>query len=124
MNSNDGSNLRAMDELKFRGGAQIGKIRTSWPFVTLTVRKDRLVLKAPLAGNYTFEPNDIVLIEPIPDLLTRGLRIRHRVEAYKENVEFLTFRDPRSIIEEIRKIGFPVDSSTATSGTRFRKDLI
>ena len=111
-------------ELKFRGGAQIGKIRTSWPFVTLTVRKDRLVLKAPLAGNYTFEPKDIVSIKPIPDLLARGLRIEHRVQAYKEKVEFLTFRDPRSVIEEIRKIGFPVESSATTTGTRFRKDLI
>ena len=113
-----------MEELRFRGGAQIGKIRTSWPFVTLRVRKDRLVLRAPLAGNYTFEPKDIVSIEPIPDLLARGLRIRHRVEAYKEKVELLTFGDPRSIIEEIRKIGFPVDSSSGTAGTRFRKDLI
>jgi len=113
-----------MDQLKLRGGAQIGKIRTSWPFVTLTVRKDRLVLKAPLAGNYTFGPGDIVSIEPIPDLLARGLRIRHRVDAYKEKVEFLTFRDPRSILEEIRKIGFPVDSSPATTGTQFPKDLI
>jgi len=31
-----------MESIKFRGGAKIGKIRTSWPFVTLTVRKDRL----------------------------------------------------------------------------------
>ena len=38
------------EELRFRGGAQIGWLRTSWPFVTLTVRKDRLVLKAPLEG--------------------------------------------------------------------------
>jgi len=113
-----------MDQLKFRGGAQIGRIRTSWPFVTLTVRKDRLVLRAPLAGNYTFERGDIVSIEPIPDRFARGLRIRHRVEAYKEKVDFLTFRDPRSIIEEIRKIGFPVDSTPATTGTQFPKDLI
>lgn len=103
-----------MDELKFRGGAQIGRIRTSWPFGTLTVRKDRLVLKAPLAGNYTFGPEDVVSIEPIADLLARGLRIRHRVDAYKENVEFLTFRDPRRILEEIRQIGFPVTGSPAT----------
>ena len=96
------------DELKFRGGAQIGRIRTSWPFVTLTVRRDQLVLKAPLAGNYSFGPKDIVSIEPIAALLARGLRIRHRVDAYKENVEFLTFGDPRRILEEIKKIGFPV----------------
>lgn len=97
-----------MERLKFRGGAQIGRIRTSWPFVTLTVCKDRLVLKAPLAGNYSFAPTDIVSIEPIPDRFTRGLRIRHRIDAYKENVEFLTFGDPRGILEEIRAIGFPV----------------
>ncbi len=113
-----------MESIKFRGGAQIGRIRTSWPFVTLTVRKDRLVLKAPLAGNYTFEPKDIVSIEPIPDLLARGLRIRHRVEAYKEKVDFLTFRDPRSILEEIRKTGFPVDARSPAQPTRFPKDLI
>ena len=113
-----------MEGLKFRGGAQIGRIRTSWPFVTLTVGKDRLVLKAPFAGSYTFEPKDIVSIEPIADLLARGLRIRHRVEAYKEKVEFLTFRDPRSIIEEIRRTGFPVDPSPAAAETRFRRDLV
>ncbi len=113
-----------MGELKFRGGAQIGRIRTSWPFVTLTVRKDRLVLKAPLAGNYTFTPKDIVSIEPIPDPLARGLRIRHRVEAYKEKVDFLTLRDPRSVLEEIRRIGFPVEGVHAASPTRFPKDLI
>lgn len=103
-----------MDELKFRGGAQIGRIRTSWPFVTLTVRKDRLVLKAPLAGNYSFGPQDIVSIEPIADRFVRGLRIRHRVDAYKENVEFLTFGDPRRILQEISEIGFPVASSSGT----------
>ena len=97
-----------MEVLKFRGGAQIGRIRTSWPFVTLTVRKDQLVLKAPLAGNYAFAPKDIVSIEPIAERFVRGLRIRHRVDTYKENVEFLTFGDPRRILEEIRKIGFPV----------------
>lgn len=113
-----------MNELKFRGGAQIGKIRTSWPFCTLTVRADRLVLKAPLAGNYTFQAKDIVAIEPIPDRFARGLRIRHRVEGYKENVEFLTFGDPRPMIEQIRQTGFPVDPAPATSATHFRKDLV
>ena len=111
-------------ERKFRGGAQIGRIRTSWPFVTLTVRNDRLVLKAPLAGNYAFAPKDIVSIEPLTNLLARGIRIRHRVEAYKEKVEFLTFRDPRLIIEAIRETGFPVGPTVATTETRFRKDLI
>ena len=113
-----------MEELKFRGGGQIGRIRSSWPFVTLTVRRDRLVLSVPLAGTCTFEPKDIVAIEPIPDLLARGLRIRHRVATYKENVEFLTFRDPRSILEAIRQTGFPIAAPPEPQESRFPKKLL
>jgi hypothetical protein len=113
-----------MNELKFRGGGQIGKVRSSWPFVTLTVSRDRLVLNVPMVGACAFEPKDIVAIEPIPDLLSRGLRIRHRVEGCKENVEFLSFRDPRGIIDEIRKIGFPVGPAAESKQGRFPKELI
>jgi hypothetical protein len=98
-----------MDQIKFRGGAQIGLVRTSWPFVTLTVSKDKLILNAPLAGKYTFEPKDIVSIEPVAALMTRGLKIRHRVRGYKENVEFLTFQNPQSVIDQIKAIGFPAN---------------
>lgn len=101
-----------MDQIKFRGGAQIGLIRTSWPFVTLTVSKDKLILNAPLAGKYSFVPKDIVSIEPISAFMTRGLKIRHRVKGYKENVEFLTFQDPQSVVDQIRSIGFSVTDSS------------
>src|SRR3970040_1157468 len=102
-----------MDQIKFRGGAQIGMIRTSWPFVTLTVSKDKVILNVPLAGKYSFEPKDIVSIEPISAFMTRGLKIRHRVKGYKENVEFLTFHDAQSVINQIRLIGFPVADSSS-----------
>lgn len=111
-------------ELKFRGGGQIGRLRSSWPFVTLTVNRDRLVLNVPLVGTCTFEPKDIVAIEPIPDLLSRGLRIRHRVAACKENVEFLTFRDPRAIIEAIRQTGFPIVAISEPPENRFPRKLL
>ena len=97
-----------MQQIKFRGGAKIGMMSNSWPFATLTATKDELRLNAPMIGNYAFKPADIIAIEPFRYFLNKGLRIKHNVKDYKENVEFWTFRDPEDILNQIRMIGFRV----------------
>jgi hypothetical protein len=100
-----------MDEIKFRGGAKIGKMSDSWPFVTLTASKDKLRLNAPIIGDYVFKPENIITIEPFTYFLNKGLRIKHNIKEYKENVEFWTFKDPQFILDQIRMIGFSLKGS-------------
>ena len=97
-----------MQQIKFRGGAKIGKMSNSWPFATLTATKEELRLNAPMTGNYSFKPADIIAIEPFTYFLNKGLRIKHNIKEYKENVEFWTFKDPEAILNQIRMIGFKV----------------
>lgn len=97
-----------MEEIKFRGGARIGNMSSSWPFVTLTISKETLTLKIPLFGEYTFKASDVISLEPFTYFLNKGIRIKHRIQGYKEKIEFWTFKDPQAIIDQARMIGFPI----------------
>lgn len=97
-----------MNELQLTGGARIGMANATFPFATLKVNKDRLELNASLVGNLTFQPTDIISIEPytmIP-ILGQGIKINHKVSNYKERVIFWTFKDPNSVVRQIEETGF------------------
>ena len=97
-----------MNELQLTGGARIGMANASIPFATLKVNKDRLELNASIVGNLTFQPADIISIEPytmIP-IIGQGIKINHKVANYKERVIFWTFKDPNSVVRQIKETGF------------------
>lgn len=97
-----------MNELQLTGGARIGMANVTFPFATLKVNKDRLELNASIVGNLTFQPTDIISIEPytmIP-ILGQGIKINHKVSNYKERVIFWTFKDPNSVVRQIEETGF------------------
>ena len=95
-----------MDEVKETGGARIGMANATWPFATLAVTKDKLVLSASLLGNLIFRPGDIISLEPYSGFLSSGIKINHRVPGYKEKVIFWTFTNPNSLIKRIERTGF------------------
>ena len=97
-----------MNELQLTGGARIGMANATFPFATLKVNKDKLELNASIVGNLTFQASDIISIEPytmIP-ILGQGIKINHKVTNYKERVIFWTFKDPNSVIRQIKETGF------------------
>jgi hypothetical protein len=104
-----------MNELQLTGGARIGMANATFPFATLKVNKDRLELNASIVGNLTFQPSDIISIEPytmIP-ILGQGIKINHKVSGYKERVIFWTFKDPNSVVRQIQETGFLNNQNTS-----------
>src|ERR671911_474213 len=95
-----------MTDVKETGGARIGLANATWPFATLKVTKDKLELNASIIGNLVFRPNDIISVVPLDGFLGKGLKIVHRVPAYKENVIFWTFRNPNELLKRIEQTGF------------------
>lgn len=97
-----------MNELQLTGGARIGMANATFPFATLKVNKERMELNASIVGNLTFQTSDIISIEPytmIP-ILGQGIKINHKVTNYKERVIFWTFKDPNSVVRQIKETGF------------------
>jgi hypothetical protein len=97
-----------MNELQLTGGARIGMANATFPFATLKVNKDRLELNASIVGNLIFQASDIISIEPytmIP-ILGQGIKINHKVANYNERVIFWTFKDPNSVVQQIKATGF------------------
>ncbi|PKQ45184.1 hypothetical protein [Confluentibacter flavum] len=97
-----------MDKLEITGGARIGMANATWPFATLKVSKDKLELNASIAGNLVFQPKDIISIETytqIP-LLGQGIKINHRIANYNRKVIFWTFKDPSTLVNQIKQTGF------------------
>lgn len=97
-----------MKEIKLTGGAKIGMANATIPFATLKVNKERLELNASIIGNLTFQPSDIISIEPytmIP-IIGQGIKINHRVSIYKEKVVFWTLKNPNSVVRQIQETGF------------------
>ncbi len=90
------------------GGARIGWVNATWPFASLKVTENQLILNATILGKLTFNPSDIISIEPynyIP-LIGQGIKINHNVSSYKNHVVFWTFKNPTKLIMEIEHTGF------------------
>lgn len=108
-----------MDKLEITGGARIGMANASWPFATLKVSKDKLELNASIIGNLVFQPKDIISIEPytmIP-LLGQGVKINHRIANYNSKVIFWTFKDPSTVVNQIKQTGFLENINSIISDT-------
>ena len=107
------------EKFTLTGGARIGMSNASYPFADLSVDKDILKINASIVGNLMFQPKDIISIEPytfIP-LIGQGIKINHRIESYNPKVIFWTFKDPNSVISEIKKTGFLQNINSEISST-------
>jgi len=108
-----------MEKFELTGGARIGMAKATWPFATLKVSKDKLELNASIVGNLVFQPKDIISIETytmIP-LLGQGIKINHRVANYNSKVVFWTFKDPSTVVNQIRQTGFLENIDSRVSDT-------
>lgn len=107
------------EKFTLTGGARIGMANASYPFADLYVDKELLKINASIVGNLMFQPKDIISIEPytfIP-LIGQGIKINHRIENYNPKVIFWTFKDPNSVIVEIKKTGFLQNLNSEISST-------
>jgi hypothetical protein len=85
------------------GGARIGWTGFSWPLARLSATSNELVIKV-LFDAYTFAPGDVVAIDRHKGIFSRGIRIRHQVTAYPENIIF--WSNPEKAFGSIRDSGF------------------
>ncbi len=100
-----------MVQLEITGGARIGFANATWPLATLIVTKYRLDINATIVGNCSFTTNDIISIEPCSGLFSKGIKINHRVEAYKnKEIIFWTNQKFEDIINSINEVGFVCNS--------------
>jgi hypothetical protein len=101
-----------MEQLRITGGARIGSANATLPFAVLTVTKDKLNLNASIIGNCTFTADDIISIEPYSGIIGHGIKIFHKVENYKENIVFWSFKKSNEIISLIEQTGFLNNNQT------------
>jgi len=93
--------------VRFRGGGEIGHMRSSWPFVTLDVAGDELCLNIVLRkaaikrGNVTK-----VVCEKGPAF--SAIIIRHNDPEKKANLQFWT-PSPDNVMSAIRAMGYPCE---------------
>ena len=95
-----------MKEIKFTGGAHIGRLNASYPFAKLIVNKNKLELNVSLIGNLIFQPTDVVSIRLYKKFITSGIQIVHTVPNYKEKVLFLPLKNSKGILKQIEETGF------------------
>ncbi|MFK7774169.1 MAG: hypothetical protein AB8F94_18605 [Saprospiraceae bacterium] len=97
-----------MTKYELTGGARIGMANATWPLAKLKVNQDKLEINATIIGNLVFQPSDIISIEPYTQIpfLGQGIKINHKVEGYNSKVIFWTFKNPKTVIDEIKKTGF------------------
>ncbi|WP_343614421.1 hypothetical protein [Flavobacterium sp.] len=96
------------EKFTLTGGARIGTANASYPLADLYVDKEVLKINASIVGNLIFQPKDIISIEEyhsIP-IIGNGIKINHRIEKYNSKVIFWTFKNPATVINEIKKTGF------------------
>ena len=84
---------------KSRGGARLSwgglrAINFSWPFASIEVDRDLLVLRIFAGGVYALEPREITSLQPYKGLFSRGIKIEHKREHWPSTIIFWTFRLP------------------------------
>lgn len=106
---------------KMTGGARIGWINASWPLAKLSATQDKLTVTAHLLGTYNFTPQQVSAVERyvmIP-VLAWGVRVRHCVPEYPQQIIFWSLGSPDGVLGGIRDTGFvPVASNSAIPAHR------
>jgi hypothetical protein len=74
------------------GGFRIGRnallaLNATWPFGTLEIRRDHLVLRT-FFRRYTFPRESILALSTFSGLFSRGIRIEHSVSNYPRFIVF------------------------------------
>lgn len=105
-----------MKEVQITGGARVGRANATFPLATLKVTRNRLEINASIIGNLVFLPSDITSIEPYVSIpfIGQGIKINHTVSSYNEKVIFWTFKDPKSVLLQIKETGF-LDSESVSN---------
>jgi hypothetical protein len=98
------------------GGWHVGRnfwwaFNVTWPFASLLIYRDELVLRA-LLWRYTFPRDKIVEIVPYHVLLSPGIKIEHTVVGYPKFIVFWTF-DFSDLLEALHQNAFPVTTQQA-----------
>lgn len=99
-------------EVVWKGAACAGGLTTHGvgSAGTLTVSAERLSIESGL-GSFSFRPQDVVRIERsglIP-WFWAGIRVRHRVSSYPEDVGFCPRgTSSRRVLEVLQQHGYPV----------------
>lgn len=106
-----------MSEIKRKGGAKVGWVNASWPLASLSVNVRELSLKVALSGTYNFSKEQIIGIEKhlMFPVLAWGIKIRHNVESYPEQVIFYTLGHPNKLLSSISTTGFSSEGGPSTS---------
>jgi len=97
-----------MNELRFSGGARIGWSKVTSPLATLVVTSDTLELNAGMIGKVTLRAEEIESIEvhTFFPLISKGVKINHKVKQYNQRVIFWSTDRPETIIRQILESGF------------------
>jgi hypothetical protein len=102
--------VKNIKENKFRGGAWIGSWQITWPFVTLEVRQDELILNNQLfKKEYRFTHDQIEKIETkkyLP-IIGHGVRIIPRDKSKEDKYYFwyLSFKFD-TLINALKEFGW------------------
>lgn len=89
----------------FRGGARVGSFNATWPFATLRITADALVLKV-LFSEYSLQKVQIVRLEYFNTFLAVGVKIVHTTTKLDEHAIFWS-SEPAQILAAAEKLGFP-----------------
>src|SRR5437868_14694966 len=93
------------------GGFRVGRnawlaLNASWPFGTLEIHRDQVVLHT-FWRSYTFPRSSIVLLSVFSGFFSRGLRIEHSIPTYPRFVVFWSPHMSR-LQQRLTEVGFGI----------------
>ena len=104
------------EEFSQIGGGRIGHspwlaLNATWPFASLTVTPQTLILKVSMK-QYTFERNTISQLKHYQSILSTGLQIIHTRKDYPPFIVFWTFNF-EVLKTELQRLGYSVDDKSS-----------
>ena len=92
-------------EVKFSGGAEIGRSNSTWPIGKLWLDRGFLIISSG-SNSCKFSPDQVISLSIANRFLSSGIQITHNNNKYPPKVIFWTMGNPQKIINEISSNGF------------------
>ncbi len=98
--------------MKFTGGIHYGSsyynaLNATWPFATLIVEPDKILLNTTFFSSFTFPQSQIKALSKYSGFFSKGLLIEHEITNYPSFIVFWTF-DFRSVESGLIENGYTV----------------